>query len=117
MNGVAEDLVLIACKSFLIDNKIFEDKNYLTREMKIGITSLEAAIDFDNYSRKRFAEYDTEILAMRDKLNKLERQMIFFKVVYRMGLIPVVIKILKKVGKIIINFLKKGPMVGNVIHA
>ena len=61
LNGVAQDLVLIASKSTILDNLIFEDSNLLKRDMRLGITTLEAAIDFDNCSRNRYAHYDQTI--------------------------------------------------------
>ena len=61
LNGVAQDLVLIASKSTNLDNLIFEDSNLLQRDMRLGITTLDAAIDFDNCSRNRYAHYDASI--------------------------------------------------------
>ena len=60
-NCVAQDLVLIGSKSNLLDNSIFDNVNLIKRDMSLGITSLEAAIDFDYYSRNRYAQYDEAI--------------------------------------------------------
>ena len=60
-NCVSQDLVLIGSKSNLLDNSIFDNVNLIKRDMSQGITSLEAAIDFDYYSRNRYAQYDEAI--------------------------------------------------------
>ena len=73
-NGVAQDLVLIASKSNILDDSIFDDSNLLTRDMRLGITTLDAAIDFDNYSSNRHAHYDEAIYLMRKRILELERQ-------------------------------------------
>ncbi|WP_413683481.1 class I SAM-dependent methyltransferase [Prochlorococcus sp. MIT 1011] len=73
-NGVAQDLVLIASKSNILDNAIFNDSNLLKRDMRLGITTLDAAIDFDNYSSNRYAHYDEAIFLMRKRILELERQ-------------------------------------------
>ncbi len=74
-NGVAQDLVLIASKSKLLDDSVFENFNLIKKDMNLGITSLEAAVDFDNYSRNRYAQYDESIFMMRKKIIDLERQL------------------------------------------
>ena len=114
LNGVAQDLVLIASKSNFIDNKVFKGINLIKRDMKIGITSLEAAIDFDNYSRKRYSEYDKKISTMQDQISvmedqikNLERQLLFFMKLYRISLIPVVIKIIRKYISLYVNLKNK----------
>ena len=107
LNGVAQDLVLIASKSNFIDNKVFKGINLIKRDMKIGITSLEAAIDFDNYSRKRYSEYDNKISMMQDQIINLEKQLLFYNKLYRISLIPVVIKIIRKFIGLYINLKTK----------
>ena len=58
LNGVAQDLVLIATKSNSIDNSIFDDINLIQRDMRLAQTTLEAAIDFDNLTMSQYAQYD-----------------------------------------------------------
>ena len=74
LNGVAQDLVLIASKSTILDKSIFDDTNLLKRDMRLGITTLDAAIDFDNYSSNRYAHYDEAIFIMRKRILDLEKQ-------------------------------------------
>ena len=74
LNGVAQDLVLIASKSSILDNSIFEDSNLIKRDMRLGITTLEAAIDFDNYSSNRYAHYDEAVFLMRKRILDLEEK-------------------------------------------
>lgn len=75
LNGVAQDIVLIASKSHLLDNENFEDSNLLKRGMSLGIKTLDAAIDFDNYSMNRYAQYDEAIFLMRKRILDLERKL------------------------------------------
>ena len=82
LNGVAQDLVLIASKSKVIDNSIFDDRNLLQRDMRLAKTTLEAAIDFDNYAMNRYAQYDEAIFIMRKRIIELERQLEFFMRLY-----------------------------------
>ena len=77
-NGVAQDLVLIASNSNQVDNSIFESRKLVNRDMRLGITSLEAAIDFDNYSRNRYSNYDEALFLMRKRIIFLERQLEHF---------------------------------------
>ena len=114
LNGVAQDLVLIASKSDSTDNKIFDKNNLITRDMNLGITSLEAAIDFDNFSRDRYAEYDRQILQMQgqilqmsEQIEILEGQFAFLKKCYRMSLIPVLVNVFRKIYKLFYKFLTK----------
>ncbi len=107
LNGVAQDLVLVASKSDLVDNKIFDNNNLIARDMKLGITSLQAAIDFDDFSRNRYAEYDKQISEMRGQINDLEHQLKFLRTSYRMTLIPIFIKIFRKCYKMLLIILTK----------
>ncbi len=107
LNGVAQDLVFIASKSNFIDNKVFKGINLIERDMNIGITSLKAAIDFDNYSRKRYSDYDQKISVMQDQIKNLEKQLLFFMKLYRISLIPIVIKIFRKFIVLYVNLKTK----------
>ena len=82
LNGVAQDLVLIASNSNQVDNSIFDSRKLINRDMRLGITSLEAAIDFDNYSRNRYSNYDEALFLMRKRLIVLERQLEYFTSLY-----------------------------------
>ena len=75
LNGVAQDLVLIASKSKLINNSIFNDINLIERDMRISMTTLDAAIDFDDYMMNRFVQYDEAIFLMRRRILDLESQL------------------------------------------
>mgnify|MGYP001159566132 CR=1 FL=1 len=106
-NGVAQDLVLIASKSNLLDNSIFDDPNFIKRDMRLGITSLEAAIDFDNYSRNRYAQYDEAIFIMRKKIIDLERQLQYLIRLYDKSLLSIFIKVLRRLKRILFAFKEK----------
>ena len=75
LNGVAQDLVLIASKSKHINNSIFDSRKLIKRDMRLGITSLEAAVDFDDYSRTRYSNYDEALFLMRKRIFFLERKL------------------------------------------
>ncbi|WP_413389359.1 methyltransferase domain-containing protein [Prochlorococcus marinus] len=100
-NGVAQDIALIASKSNLLDNSIFDNCKLIKRDMRIGTTLLEAAIDFDNYSRNRYAQYDEAIFIMRKKIIDLERQLQSLIRLHNMSLFSIVIKLLRKLKRII----------------
>jgi len=102
-NGVAQDLVLIASKSKILDNSIFENFNLIKRDMKLGITTLNAAVDFDNYSRNRYAQYDEAIFIMRKKIIDLERQLQYYVRSYDNTLPNKLIKLLRKLKRIIVG--------------
>ena len=102
-NGVAQDLVLIASKSKILDNSIFENFNLIKRDMKLGITTLNAAVDFDNYSRNRYAQYDEAIFSMRKKIIDLERQLQYYVRSYDNTLPNKLIKLLRKLKRIIVG--------------
>ncbi len=72
LNGVAQDLVLIATKSNYVDNSIFDSSKIIKRDMRLGVTALDAAVDFDNYSRNRYSNYDEAIFLMRKRIIDLE---------------------------------------------
>ena len=96
LNGVAQDIVLISSKSEILDNKIFENSNLLKEGMSLGIKTLDAAVDFDNYLmtqhaqyenrhaqyedrhaqyEDRHAQYDEAIFLMRKRIIDLERKL------------------------------------------
>ena len=102
-NGVAQDLVLIASKSKILDNSIFENFNLIKRDMKLGITTLDVAVDFDNYSRNRYAQYDEAIFIMRKKIIDLERQLQYYVRSYDNTLPNKLIKLLRKLKRIIVG--------------
>ena len=106
-NGVAQDLVLIASKSKILDNSIFENFNLIKRDMKLGITTLNAAVDFDNYSRNRYAQYDEAIFIMRKKIIDLERQLQYLIRLYDKSLLSIFIKILRSLKRILFAFKEK----------
>ena len=96
-NGVAQDLVFIASKSKYVDNSNFDFSEIIERDLKIGITSLDAAIDFDNYSRKRFSNYNESIFLLRKRILDLERQLHHFISLYDNSFPSIFSKKLKKV--------------------
>ena len=100
-NGVAQDLVLIATKSNLCEDSISDNFSIIQKDMRLGITSLEAAIDFDNYSMNRYAQYDEAIFVMRKKIIDLERQLQYVIRIYDKSLLSIVIKLKRKCEKII----------------
>ena len=82
LNGVAQDVVLIASKSNVMDNSIFDDINFIQRDMRLAKTTLQAAIDFDNSSMNRYAQYDEAIFIMRKRILELERQLQYLMTFY-----------------------------------
>ena len=82
MNGVAQDIALIASKSKLVDSSIFDDSKLIKRDMKLAQTRLDAAIDFDNYSMNRYAQYDEAIFIMRKRILDLERKLQYLMRIY-----------------------------------
>ena len=102
-NGVAQDLVLIGSKSNLFDNEIFENVNLINRDMSLGLTSLEAAIDFDNYSRNRYAQYDEAIFIMRKRIISLEKQLQHYITLYNQSFFSIFLKIIRKIKRIIFS--------------
>ncbi len=100
-NGVAQDLVLIASKSNILDNSIFDHVNLIERDMSLGITSLEAAIDFDNYSSNRYAQYDEAIFMMRNRILDIERKLQHYRRLYDMSLLSILVKIFSRLKRLI----------------
>ena len=103
-NGVAQDVVLVGSKSNQIDNSIFENPNLIIRDMSVGLTSLEAAIEFDNYSRNRYAQYDEAIFLMRKRITCLERQLQHYVRLYDQNFFSILIKIIRKVKSKVFTF-------------
>ena len=103
-NGVAQDLVLIATKSNLCEDSISEDFSIIKKDMRLGITSLEAAIDFDNYSRNRYAQHDEDIFLMRKKIIVLERQLQYYISLYDKSFFPTLFKIINRLKRLIFGF-------------
>ncbi|WP_269623842.1 class I SAM-dependent methyltransferase [Prochlorococcus marinus] len=97
LNGVAQDLVLIATKSNLRNNSIFDDVNLIQRDMRLAQTTLEAAIDFDNLTMNRYAQYDEAIFTLRRRIIELERQILFLRRIYHTNFL---IKFVKKIIKL-----------------
>ena len=95
-NGVAQDLALIASKSNLLDNV-----NLIERDIRLGITTLEAAIDFDNYSRNRYAQYDEAVFLMRKRIIVLERKLEHYIGFYDKSMLSILIKIFRRVKRLI----------------
>ena len=95
-NGVAQDLTLIASKSNLLDNV-----NLIERDIRLGITTLEAAIDFDNYSRNRYAQYDEAVFLMRKRIIVLERKLEHYIGFYDKSMLSILIKIFRRVKRLI----------------
>ncbi len=75
-NGVAQDLVLIATKSNFLEDSIFNDFSLIKRDMRLGITLLDSATEFDDYTRNRYAQYEEAIFIMRKRIIDLERKLI-----------------------------------------
>ena len=100
-NGVAQDLVLIASKSNLLDNSIFDNPNLIKRDMRLGITTLQAAIDFDNYSRNRYSQYDEAIFIMRKRIIDLERQLQYYIRLNDKNFFSILINLLRRLKRII----------------
>ncbi len=87
LNGVAQDLALIASKSKLVNDSIFNNNDLIKRDMRIAITTLDAAVDFDNYMMSRFAEYDEAIFLLRKRTLDLERELQKFIRIYNSSLV------------------------------
>ena len=102
-NGVAQDLVLIASKSSILDNSIFDHMNLIERDMSLGITSLEAAIDFDNFSSNRYAQYDEAIFTMRNRILDIERKLQHYRRLYDMSLLSILVKIFSRLKRLIVS--------------
>ena len=102
-NGVAQDLVLIASKSSILDNSIFDHMNLIERDMSLGITSLEAAIDFDNFSSNRYAQYDEAIFIMRNRILDIERKLQHYRRLYDMSLLSILVKIFSRLKRLIVS--------------
>ena len=102
-NGVAQDLVLIASKSRILDNSIFDHMNLIERDMSLGITSLEAAIDFDNFSSNRYAQYDEAIFIMRNRILDIERKLQHYRRLYDMSLLSILVKIFSRLKRLIVS--------------
>ena len=100
-NGVAQDLVLIASKSHLLNNSMLDNLNLITRDMRLGITTLDSAIDFDDYSRNRYAQYDEAIFTMRKKIIDLERQLQYLIRLYDNSMVSIIIKLFRSLKRIV----------------
>ena len=103
LNGVAQDLTFIASKSNLIDNSIFDDINLIKRDMRLAKTTLEVAIDFDNYSMNRYAQYDEAIFIMRKRILDLERHLHYFRRLYDTNYLFIFIKKIIKLKRKILD--------------
>tara|TARA_Y100001968_G_scaffold160795_1_gene147081 strand:+ start:1258 stop:2496 length:1239 start_codon:yes stop_codon:yes gene_type:complete len=112
LNGVAQDLVLIASKSNFVDNSIFHSSKLIKRDMRLGITALDAAVDFDNYSRNRYSNYDEAIFLLRKRIidlesqsQNLEKHLQHFVSLYQNSLSYILINKMMQVKIKIVNFI------------
>ena len=72
--------------------------------MRLGITSLEAAIDFDNYSRTRYSSYDEALFLMRKRIIILERRLENLTSLYETRFFSILTKKFANIRTKIFNF-------------
>ena len=74
LNGVIQDLVIIATKSNMLDSSILDDSGLIKKDISLAKTTLEAAVDFDNSLMNRFDQYEESIFKLRKRIVDLEGQ-------------------------------------------
>ncbi len=74
LNGVAQDLMLLATKSNEASLKLNENQ-FWTKSLKIGPSTIEACIDFDNQLRRRLVCNEETISTLRARIYILETKL------------------------------------------
>ncbi len=112
LNGIAQDLCIIATKTETTFNKIFSDSKQWESHLNIGLTLFEAATQFDiklesviNKSQKSQNEnkLNSEILLMKQEINLLKNEISLFK--SKLRILKYAYKVLKKIKNYIIYLL------------
>tara|TARA_B100001250_G_C19813106_1_gene796780 strand:+ start:1677 stop:2957 length:1281 start_codon:yes stop_codon:yes gene_type:complete len=106
LNGVAQDILFVSTKEEQVSKNIF-DKNEWLSEFQIGITTMQAAIDFDLRNEKIFSDLNLKIRDLNEKNLFWEEQIINQRLVEKSDILFLNdIDILIKPIKIIISLLK-----------
>ncbi len=74
LNGVAQDLTIIATSSGLSSSKLIKNNDW-QNTLNIGVTTIEACIDFDNQLRAQRLENEERIRDFRARINQQERNL------------------------------------------
>ncbi len=108
-NGVAQDLSLIATKSKATTLKLNNNKSW-EQSLKFGLTTIDAAVEFDHQLRLSLVNNEEEIRSLRSRIYKLE--ILLNTPIYKCMIIlsqDIEKKIIKmiKIYKILMQWLKK----------
>ena len=108
LNGVAQDLCIIATKTEIQFNKIFSNCRYWESDLNIGLTLFEAAIEFDTEleSLKQSSQNLNINSKLNDELILLKKEISFlkdevFQLKSRLKIVLYLYKILKKIKQFI----------------
>ena len=72
LNGVAQDLLLIATKSEKTSLQLDENKDW-EKTLKLGLTTIDACVQFDHQLRKKLLENEETINHLRSRIYSLEK--------------------------------------------
>ena len=102
LNGVAQDLMLLATKSNEASLKLNENKSW-NESLKIGSTTIKACIDFDHELHTKLYRNEEIINTLRARIYTLEKQLdtIFSSLLYKI-LIFVLNKLRRVISKVFI---------------
>ena len=119
-NGVAQDLLLVATKSESMSYNLFDKNKEWESDLNIGITTMQAAIEFDSANLKEYklkeTEFDKKLLPLQNiikqqgkLLDDINQELKYFFLILRVfnrGL-KMFLKIVKLMIRISINVLTK----------
>ena len=106
LNGVAQDILFISTKEEQVSKKIFDKYEWLS-DLQIGITTMQAAIDFDLNNEKIIRDLNQKIIDLNQKILIWEEQIINQRFLRESGIFFLNdLDILTKPIKILIFLLK-----------
>ena len=77
LNGVAQDVMMVATKSSKASLKLNENKSWI-QSLKIGPSTIQACVDFDHQLRKKLFRDEETIRLLRARIYKLEKKLDMF---------------------------------------
>ena len=73
LNGVAQDLLIIACKNQIMSNLLFTNSTFWQSQLRIAPSTLESASDFDFQMSRNISELKECINGIEENLSELKR--------------------------------------------
>tara|TARA_Y100001968_G_C19439462_1_gene761712 strand:+ start:425 stop:1669 length:1245 start_codon:yes stop_codon:yes gene_type:complete len=105
-NGIAQDVMFLATKNNYLADQIFKLNDSWKSTIDLGLTTLEAAIQFDLKNEKSIHEISRRLSILEDKSFSEERIKLLDSVNYEINLLKTNLRYILFILKIINNFLK-----------